>query len=188
MPASCPQLLELTGNREHTWASQLSSKEKEKCPPLGTSPHPVLTVPSSAGPTWLVEVWSQLSGQTAGNVALLVGSQGGLFCSLSFGLGMACPRRQHDGNSASFQKTSPLSLLPNSQRDTLDGAFIHSGCNEYLLRPVAQYCAFPRPFPLLSGHTDRHFPASLAARHGQVTVLGNALWEGVMCALSRPGP
>lgn len=64
-----------------------ASKEKEKGQPPGTSPHPVLP-----GPTWLVEVWSQLPGQSASNVGLLVGSQGGLFCGLRFGLGVAGPK------------------------------------------------------------------------------------------------
>ena len=51
-----------------------------------------LPIPSLPGPTWLVEVWSQLLGQCTGDVGLLVGSQGSLFCCLGLGFGMACPR------------------------------------------------------------------------------------------------
>lgn len=85
-------VLGLTDICEPTWVSQLSSKQTKRkmVQPWGL-PHPVLPVPSLGGPTWLVEVWSQLPGQSAGNAGLLVGSHGGLFRCLSFGLGVACP-------------------------------------------------------------------------------------------------
>lgn len=87
---SSPAYITPTGSKTHRHSGfhlGISTLQQMKDPPWVCPAHPSLP-----GPTWLVEVWSQLLGQCTGNVGLLVGSQGSLFCCLGLGFGMACPK------------------------------------------------------------------------------------------------